>query len=397
MDSNFIVSPCQLPSLPRPSTQPSYAEEWKKNPRTNVTVFGLAWQMPYLVGVTSCGDICTWSVPIGDDNEEDSNIYEMDIVNNRRPIFKVQVTNDVLYNIRFVPVKGKMLLFVSGDEGLWAYDWRDWIDLLQGRAKESPSVVMHFKPHPSPYTTKPEINDFDIWNDKWIFGAAGDAFGGYKWDMETQKLVANYTSLKRGYLHTIKCTEDGTVLTGGEDGVLGVWDNQHDKLIDNVDLKSSLANDSSLLHREQGSPPWHTKATTLWISHIQSSSANWWTVCGGVRRGGTGGHVSLWHAPTRSLVTGGLTRETPQFMCITPLSLITVANEGVVSHWSPSTLQRTNRVWCSPPSAFAAAIRPDDSCLAVGGVGDLVDIFDNLTDKSYCLTHVESSTDSTGR
>ena len=86
-------------------------------------------------------------------------------------------------------------------------------------------------------------------------------------------------------------------------------------------------------------------------------------------------------------MAGRLTRETPQYSCSnTPGTLVTVANEGVVSHWTPSSLQRRGRVWCTPPSCFAAAIGGNDNVLAVAGVGKQVDIFNNVAgNKSYSL------------
>lgn len=181
--------------------------------------------------------------------------------------------------------------------------------------------------------------------------------------------------------------ENGTVLVGGEDRIMGIWDSHQDKLIDNVDLKLSIEKNPSLVHREGNTVMWDAN-TSLWISHIHSPTDNWWNVCGGTAKGG---HLTSWHAPTRSLVAGCMTRETPQFACSSPTSLVTVADEGVVSLWSQPQLERKHRVWCSPPSSFAVTLRDKDNKLAVGGVGNHVDIFDDVTDKAYSLTVVDTS------
>jgi hypothetical protein len=317
------------------------------------------------------------------------------------------MSTGVLYSIQFVTTSPQQtLLIVSGDEGVLGYDWKEWLKMMEGGpSSPPPEVKLHCKPHRSLSTV--EINDFSVSNN-YIWGAAGDA-NGYKWDMETQRIVSEYPSANRGYLHTIQCMPNSnTVLMGGEDGFLGIWDGHHDKLIDNVNLLSALEKDSELVERDDcisGNTALTANTSSTWISNIQSPSEHWWTICGGIQHSATrstspspaatsvaaGGHVTSWHAPTRSLVAGCLTRETPQYSCSTPATLVTVANEGVVSHWTPSRLQRTGRVWCSPPSCFAAAIgnseNNDEGVLAVGGVGNQVDIFDNVMgNKSYSLT-----------
>lgn len=308
-------------------------------------------------------------------------------------VCRLQVSKGVLYSVHFTKTsQQRILLIVSGDDGVIGYDWQHLLEMMEGGSITSPpKALLHCRPHRSLSTV--EINDFCV-SDNHIFGAAGDA-NAYKWDMETTKIVATYPAAKRGYLHSIQSMpNDNTVLMGGEDGVLGIWDGHHDKLIDNVNLQAVMQKDSSLVEKDNHVNGTLDAKSSLWISHIHSSSEHWWTICGGISQthGSTtaGGHLTSWHAPTRSLVAGCLTRETPQHQCSTTGTLVTVANEGVVSHWTPSRLQRTGRVWCSPPSCFAAAIgknAENGEVLAVGGVGNQVDIFDNVVgSKSYSLT-----------
>lgn len=303
-----------------------------------------------------------------------------------------------MYSVDFIESSQQQtLLIVSGDDGVLGFDWLQWLEMLEGARKTPPPPpLLHCRPHRSLSTV--EINDLSV-SDKYIFGAAGDS-NGYKWDLETQKILATYPATRRGYLHSIQCMPtDNTVLMGGEDGVLGIWDGHHDKLIDSIDIKSAVMKDSSLIVKDANVQSTSNANSSMWISHIHSPSESWWTVCGGMEYPTTttpdplastvaGGHVTSWHAPTKTLVAGCLTRETPQHQCSTVGTLVTVANEGVVSHWTPSRLQRTGRVWCSPPSCFAAAIGKigHDDVLAVGGVGKFVDIYDNVVDsKSYSL------------
>ena len=154
---------------------------------------------------------------------------------------RVQVSSGVLYSVDFHTTgQHRTLLIVSGDEGILGFDWNA---ILEGNT----TTLFRCKPHYSLSTV--EINDFSIANN-FIFGAAGDA-NGYKWDLETSKLIAMYPSAKRGYLHSIECMQhDSTVLLGGEDGVLGIWDGHHDKLIENMDLQSILHKDAHVVEKD---------------------------------------------------------------------------------------------------------------------------------------------------
>ena len=171
---------------------------------------------------------------------------------------RVQVSSGVLYSVDFhTTSQHRTLLIVSGDEGILGFDW---LAILEGGNNSNTLPLFRCKPH---YSLSPvEINDFDISNN-FMFGAAGDA-NGYKWDLETNKLLATYPSAKRGYLHSIQCMHnDSTVLMGGEDGVLGIWDGHHDKLIDNVDIQSVLHKEEHVLSREI--PPSVAVALVCWI------------------------------------------------------------------------------------------------------------------------------------
>mmetsp|Transcript_5682 Transcript_5682/g.8220 ORF Transcript_5682/g.8220 Transcript_5682/m.8220 type:complete len:157 (-) Transcript_5682:44-514(-) len=154
-----------------------------------------------------------------------------------------------------------------------------------------------------------------------------------------------------------------------------------------------MNNNSTVMRSQEASnskfKPWENNAS-LWLSHIDSPtdiSSSFWGVCGGAEGGSKrgGGFVTTWHAQTRSLFCGTTTRETPQRMVYDGIDLTTIANEGVVSHWTPSTLNRTSRVQCSPPSSYAIATQ-EDGPTAIGGVGRVVDIFSPMRNKMYSLS-----------
>lgn len=318
---------------------------------------------------------------------------------------------------------------MSGDDGVLVFDWER--DILQShlqqqsssKAKQpefSVSPVSTFQTHPSPLESrKIEVNDFEVLeqgnNQAYLFGAAGDSFGAYKWDLATEKLVANYASAGGGYLHALRLLpadnesdSQQTLLAGGEGGKLRLWNVNSDKLMDQIDLAAATISDlssgaSPTLNRNNSKRSKNTPSR--WISSICAYDHNWVSVGGGSSGGGGGGSsrggsstyggfLATYHAPTRSLVSLVETRETPQQLTILPPSaesvsehnLVSVANEGVVSHFNALTLERNRRVWSTPPSSYAVAVSDDGKYTAVAGVGQYVDLFSPSGEKAMRLS-----------
>lgn len=270
------------------------------------------------------------------------------------------------------------------------------------------AVRRQFKPYPSAMEASVEVNEFVLLRGgNFLYGAAGDAFGCYKWDLETEKVVTTYKSSKRGgYLHTVdQVPNSNLLLTGGEDGILGVWDTATDKFVDAMDVNEAAAATTNTIagaavqpgqqkHRRTvpGSGDNNNSAGSRWISSCKARDENWWTVAGGNnnKNSNAGGFISTWHGPTRTLISTVETRETAQQLAFYSggtggtNTLLSVANESFVSHWkNPLSLGDPMapplRVWCNQPSAYAVAVSPDGRRFATGGVGSLVDIFDEGT------------------
>jgi hypothetical protein len=384
---------------------------------TTSTVFDLAWwhsasandDTAWLVGCTSAGEICIWRNPPSrltlptDDTNDGSILPEDDAATmsthsaDQAPLVREQVSNGVLYSIQVIQHSNeRVLLVVAGDDGVFVYDWnQDILSRLEGTqtghtAAKKPLVPLaHFRPHPSATEARIEINSVQL-NDSHLFGAAGDAFGCYKWDLATEKLVANYRSPHHGYLHSVELVPNAAaggggpsnlLLTGGEDGILGIWDCAKDQLVDNIDTATATAASDTTSPTKR---PNRKKQTVRRIFCILARDENWWTVAGSSSTGSDdkGGFLSTFHAPTRSLVATAETRETPQQLAFCNNAVVSVANESIVSHWDPFSLERTHRVWCRSPSAYAAAVAPDGK-LAVGGVGNTVDLFEDGTQKTF--------------
>ncbi len=235
----------------------------------------------------------------------------------------------------------KTVLMVSGDEGILLLDWSTWwnnnnhnqhhhhpiMDTMDSSPTTATTTVTttiprlaRYQTYPSPQEESVEINDFDLLlHSQYIMGAAGDAFGAYKWNLETQQLVATFpsalqpssaratTNNHHPYMHSIKTlhsnnhsNDDKLVLMGGEGGLLSLWDGQQDACIEKWNLATT---------------PMTTKSTTgtaAWISSIETlSNDTWWIAGGGISApastsfssASTSGFWSAFHGPTRSRIT----------------------------------------------------------------------------------------------
>ena len=386
-----------------------------------MVVFGVCWyqasteynsdtdkdddKIVWLLACTNQGQVCVFSVPsrnpyLVDDND-DAEEEGMDYWNstnhntirrpqqawNPMPLAQWKVSHGVLYSIQITTFgknsNNKEWLVVSGDEGVLVWDWTPQVPALRQRQYQrqqqqasmtgsscstpTPPVaplpplqrVTHLQPPPWSLGERSEVNDVAC-SDPFVYGATGHA-AGTKWNVETQQLVATYSSQmtmtsttpsKRGRgggsWHALSLvpacdttmTENDTtstttpassnhkwLLAGGEEGLLQVWDVQHDALVDQLDVVTAAV--SSLSGRTM-SPIKRTTTTPTthgWISSIvpvfsghddDDHSCSWWTVAGGWHpppSRGTGtlsslgggsdprGFVTTWHAPTRTLVT----------------------------------------------------------------------------------------------
>lgn len=340
--------------------------------------------------------------------------------------------------------------------GVSIFDWEtDILPLIRQNEDDplaSSTTTVHtlprsrqsFQPYPSPLErSNIEVNDFVVHKDV-VYGAAGDLFGCYKWDLETAKVVTTYSRYRDhmsqqfnatvrynpstpgtpvgGYMHTVTLVPNtNLILTGGEDGIVGMWDIDADQFVDELNVGKGLAeyctstssrpllgNDSHPNRRSAAAAAAPTVAaknddySDRWISSCVARDENWWIVAGGSNHS-VGGHVSTWHGPSRRLVSCVCTRETPQQLALlrdgdiansngigTPSStLLSVANESYVSYWSnPLVLDSPDRqrVWCNQASGYAIAVSCDGQHIATGGVGSVVDVYEKGTGCSSQLS-----------
>lgn len=336
-----------------------YGERWKEYAKqmeistSSTIVFGLCFfGSRFLVGCSNRGQIIIWKIPLS--SKDGATLIDFDP--NPVLVFSLRDCNKTcLYSIQFIePVGSNSILAVSGDGGIYFVNWTDQIaPFLEESAMKPETLVIdvlkQFRPHASSLEKSGivEVNDFVVDQDA-VYGAAGDAFGCYKWNLERGDLVATYNPKRTSYLHTVCKSGAHSILFGGEDGTLELWDSKADKHV-------------------------HSWALGGWVG-ASAVSNDWWHVGGGASDQAQGFAASI-HGPTRSLVTNKNTPERIQYMLHDSSTLYSVGSDSFLSRWrDPCTLRQRQKAWCHTPSAFAIAVSGDN--IAVAGEGPTVDIFD---------------------
>jgi len=334
---------------------------------------------------------------------------------------------------------------VCGDDGVFLYKWVVIYGLIQKQhtstlnRKESNTMPIvelkpfcrylavppsNYDPFPSSYNIHSSASEIEVNStsidatQNILFGAAGDVMGScYQWDIETGKVrgilstnnskTSSTICLSKGhtdFLHSVSVVPggEGHVVTGGEDGNIGLWDAKQNKLIDMIHCgdflvprKSSSSRNNMRLGKQTG-----------WVSGIHvEEDGGMAAFCGGLENSSgsssmegsntNGGFVALWHLPTRSILASHKTREEVQSIHFHPSwdSLITVANENVVSFWSWSLQSRQERVWCSSHSCFGLAVNQcqtsssaGNGMLAVCGASNIVDCYSSMGNRCFGLS-----------
>lgn len=349
--------------------------------------------------------------------------------------------NQVLYDLQFIETNnGEHLLVASGDPGVFVYRWSDFeaaIDIREGADTEDmpskkpkcqdPPIkqsstskdpfaeirpISTFQPHPSPATSFGEAIEINSTSysksDGVLYGAAGDVFGCYSWDLATEKLIGTFGGASRfdggghrDYLHVVKTIPDEVgigsryVITGGEDGNVGFWDGKDRKLIQMMNIQSTMDKNKDLLKPtttpnsrsfiSNASTPWNN-GSSLWVSSMDTCG-NWLAVCGGAEttnntltsRSGpnSSGFMALWHLPTRTFTSGCVTRESMNAVVYNSSldCFVSGGNEGRLSFWDSTTMTRSGRSWCSPPATYTTAVDSGSDMMIVGGSGGTLDCF----------------------
>ena len=367
------------------------------------------------------------------------------VVNNTKPIVSLQVSKNPLTGIFPSPRRDDDLIVITGHDGILtlrfkeiitksssttpngrqSYDWWDDKQLV-GSIDQATMYLDRI------YTVSfyGDACKFDIETKKCVskYKNPSSTNGSFLSLAATNSTTRNLHPVNRatiGLMRPMSNTAGNNplLLVGSPtSGKILIWDVGNDQGMDSLDVGQAIASSSSPAadsFSSNISPSKMSKKSTFYgrsssptpptVQHqpritAMNLSEHWWTIAGG-KSGGPyqsleGGFIATFHGPSRSLVTCTTTRECIQHIASLSVidehandsRLVTVANEGVVSYWdSTYSLQRTHRVWTSPQSSKSVAVLPwtndgpNDTTVAVGGVGPTVDILQDCC-KTQMLT-----------
>ncbi len=373
-----------------------------KKPRSTITIYGCEFSpkvggKSYIVACTSNGLICVW----------DSN----GAAATSEPCLQVEAvlassSYNALYDVKFIESSGEILLIVAGDPGILVYKWSAFLDAIDDQSNENNSEgnvvvvepITKFKPHPSPESEPVEINATS-YNaiDGILYAAAGDAFGCYQWDLRSEKLVGTFGGAGQrknnghaDYLHDVLSIPDknNLIITGGEDGNIAFWDGKERKLIEMINVQSTMNKHKRLVTWQvqnkgfgSSTQQW-SNGSNLWVSSLERKG-DWLAAVGGsesgnnMGRSSTAGFMATFHLPTRTFTSGCATRESYNAVTYNESldHFVSGGNDGRVTFWDSTSGACTGRSWCTNSITYAMACDSSGMMLVGGAGGGSLDCF----------------------
>jgi len=421
----------------------AYVAQLKRRAQVEqTTIFGTAWSPDgrYLLASSNFGEVLCWDFGRGAggpsgyfsedywanlDGDGDGGAEgpgggeDGDAASRRRPLIRVRPSEDVgaLYDLKLKRLGGQMSVIASGDIGVVIYRWSDFLEKMReeegihcsddeeagkGFSYSDTRVVCieqvaFFKAHPSATERQGvEINSISVDdNNGQLFAAAGDLFGCYRWDVSTGSLLGTM-SHHTDYLHAVHVVNSGKqVLTGGEDGKMGIWDCKSGSLVEMVDCRKHFAKNPSIFSKPNPDFVWGSD-THLWLSGFSSDAGgNWATLCGGAEGSraaaeNVGGFVSTWHLPSRTLSAASAMAESPQAVSSdgggNDGDVVTTGNRGVVKYWTRSGLRLSSEALSRVKSGYSLSTNPINGAMIVAGSSRFLDCFMFPGSRSFSIS-----------
>ena len=368
-----------------------YSRSWKPkisrpSSSTSCTIYCSAFSptisgKSYVVACTSNGLICVWDSKCGSSD----------------PIIRVAAStaDKVLYDVQFIDCKRENLLVVSGDPGTLIYKWSAFLSAIDSQEQFTNGNVFlepitNFIPHPSP-SGPVEFNCASYSAvDGMLYAGAGDAFGCYKFDLGTEKLVGTFgRGSHSDYLHDVMSlpNHNKLVLTAGEDGAIAFWDSNEMQLIEKINIQDTLNKNKHSVTRQQnngfGSTQQLGNVSKSWVSSMDRKG-DWLVAVGGSESGNilrsgpsSSGFMSIFHLPTRTFNAGCITRESYNAVTYNHHldSFVSGGNDGQIAFWDSSTGMCTGRAGCSSSLIYALSCNTAQSTMLAGGTGGALNCF----------------------
>lgn len=211
-----------------------------------------------------------------------------------------------------------------------------------------------------------EINDVAVAGDR-VFLAGGDS-RAHEWDLASQQFVRQYEGHQE-YLHTLRyLTHSQELLTGSEDGSIGIWD-------------ARQATKAAFLHPQpkRASKNGARQASikdSLWVGCVANDPSEMWLACGGgSKTRESSGFVSMWHLPSRVAVHYTETPTEVHDVAFHHMDLLSVGSEASLKKWNRSSGALLATAHSTVPSCHFCVVDNATDIVAVGGNAPLIDIY----------------------
>ncbi|KAG6961540.1 hypothetical protein JG687_00007645 [Phytophthora cactorum] len=152
------------------------------------------------------------------------------------PNLSFQAHPTQIYSLRFAGDETNPLLISGGDQDFRVWKWKDILAAVEDPAtakKLKPVHVDHLKRRTLGFRgallPASEVNDVAVSKSTGhLFLAGGDSLA-HEWDVTTQQFTRHFEG-HEDYLHAVRHLQHSQELvTGSEDGTLGIWDVRQDK------------------------------------------------------------------------------------------------------------------------------------------------------------------------
>jgi WD40 repeat protein len=407
--------------------------------KAETTIFGICYanhlnennDERYIVTCSSDGFISIWDTFT---NEESSHHHHAHhgsyLYDGHCSALRLKVCNGILYDVIFIPDSSRPLLITCGNEGVFMYCWNTILQQLLTTSRST-----HDKPidnykldplsklesHSTSLSNTAEFNRITYATmSGYLYGAAGDG-QGYIWDLKnggsllgtlgrigSNKSSSDLTSsYHTHFLHTIMAVSDSRhnnnspsnndhlVLTGSENGEIGIWNCQDQTLIEMIDCKSAMMkchNGSEKVGQFTGSDKSSTfnrlNDVSVWVSSLDVDETGQYAIIGGgiehfnepsgLSKQYDNGFIALMDLQTRTINTCYTTRENINEVKFHPANrIISVGNNDTISSFENDV--SVGRIGTSPvslSSSFAIAMpMTKEGVMSIGGKGSFIDCF----------------------
>ncbi|KAE8986818.1 hypothetical protein PR003_g22943 [Phytophthora rubi] len=289
------------------------------------------------------------------------------------PNLSFQAHPTQIYSLRFAGDDTDPLLISGGDQDFRVWKWKDILAAVEHPASAKtlqPVHVDHLKRRTLGFRgallPASEVNDVAVSKTSGhLFLAGGDSVA-HEWDVSTQQFTRQFEG-HEDYLHAVRHLQHSQELvTGSEDGTLGIWDVRQEKKVEFLRPQPSTQSSST---------------PSLWVGAVAHDESEMWLACGGGTKrspGGrprTGGFLGMWHLPSRVPVHCTETSSDVHDVVFHHMELLSVGNDASLKKWNRSSGQLLAAARSTLPSCHFCVVDNATDVIAVGGAAPAIDIY----------------------